>query len=220
MDSLDSQTLTLEMEGSSLAGALLLANSMVIGTVSCGIRVPNSDGRILLLSTVHAFEKEMDDTESSVEDTPDPLTPNSDEEDDGKTFRIGDVIYDFSEMENRDETEIVRHLYSDTITNEIIKLHGFWALAHDSKLTNFGLALVETEESKQWEPSAICEIITWETIYESGEYRNVRILTSRGSLESIITFIPGFTHDENWNRIPFWHAIVEDHHGMSQLLYD
>ncbi|KKO97482.1 hypothetical protein THAR02_10411 [Trichoderma harzianum] len=211
MDSLDSHTLALEIEGSNLAGASLLADNMVIGTVSCGIRLPNSDGRILLLTTVYAFEKEIDDNESSVEDTTDPLTPNSDEEDDGKTFTIGDVIYDLSEMENRDETEIVRHVYSDTTTNELIKLHGIWAIAHDSKLTNFGLALVETEESKQWEPSAICETIPWETIFECREDRNVHILTSHGSIESIIIPIPAFTCDENWNSIAFWDVVVDDH---------
>ncbi|KAL7903873.1 hypothetical protein GGI35DRAFT_464945 [Trichoderma velutinum] len=206
MDFLDSQTLTLQMKGSNIAGALLLANNMAIGTVSCGIKVPNPDERYFLLTALNAFEQEIDDAGSSVDDGISRFR--------GMVYGTTGVVGASGGVPPGD----VRRLYqSDTMTDELIKLRGVWAMANDSKLTKFPWALVEIEESKQWEASAFCETITCETIAKSNKKRYIRILTSRGSLYSTISHIPAITYDDNWNMIRFWDVGIKDHQEHMHL---
>lgn len=210
--------LHVRMTNSRIAGALLVSGEDGISTITCGIRFPGIDGTIFALTTAHAFEEddeyEAEATEYDEEALDALLVPSEVEGQDRKVYRLAGVEYDMVELmkcENMSEQYQISQTsihdanpsghvqgYVDEATTTISP-NRVWGRPKAPKWdnhSNLDWALVEIEQSPQWETGRVDLAMS---IFNSldGKNRDVRIITSRGTLYGEISTIPTFIANSN-----------------------
>ncbi|RFU80812.1 hypothetical protein TARUN_1377 [Trichoderma arundinaceum] len=233
------ESLSIRIKDSYIPGALLVSGDGYdgISTIACGINFPNFDERIFALTSAHAFEeyKESDDSDTEDEDTVDTiLVPDEDEEEGRETYTFAGIEYDISELmkyENINKqsptsqvsvqhTNVRGHMQGHldgSIQSShvaVINPNRVWSRPQGSEWINspnLDWALVEIEESDQWEPRNVDQVMH-DIPEPSNSSRAVRILTSRGSLHGTICSIPTLIANSNdaSSLCKVWTVTVED----------
>ncbi|KAH0521881.1 hypothetical protein TsFJ059_005813 [Trichoderma semiorbis] len=211
--------LNILMESSYIWGALLLDDDHYrISTITCGIRFPNVEDAMFLLSTAHAFEE--NDSSGDYDEDEESVEPNGGEDGDGDIYRFGDVEYDMAEIrdiyecdkenqppratgQQQDRRRHTQDLYSDlgwdsgdTVSVSPNRVWGRSREAEWSDPRNLDWALIEIKKSEQWKAERPRLVLP--DIPGSGyQERRVEVMTSRGALFGTICSIPSFIANSN-----------------------
>ncbi|KAJ4856594.1 hypothetical protein T069G_09962 [Trichoderma breve] len=211
--------LNIQMESSYIWGALLLDDDHYrISTITCGIRFPNVEDAMFLLSTAHAFEE--NDSSGDYDEDEESVEPNGGEDGDGDIYRFGDVEYDMAEIrdiyecdkenqppqatgQQQDRRRYTQDLYSDlgwdsgeTVSVSPNRVWGRSREAEWSDSLNLDWALIEIKKSEQWKAER--PRLALPDIPGSGyQERRVEVMTSRGALFGTICSIPSFIANSN-----------------------
>ncbi|KAL6788658.1 hypothetical protein J3E68DRAFT_415406 [Trichoderma sp. SZMC 28012] len=211
--------LNIRMESSYIAGALLLDDDYYrISTITCGIRFPNVDDAVFLLSTAHAFEE--DERSGDYDEDEESIEPNGGEDGDGDIYRFGDVEYDMAEIrdiyecdkenqspqatgQQQDRPRHTQDLSSDfgwdSGDTAPVSPNRVWSRSREAEWNdslNLDWALIEIKQSEQWKTEGLR--LALPDIPGSGyQERRVEVMTSRGALFGTICSIPSFIANSN-----------------------
>ncbi|PNP56197.1 hypothetical protein THARTR1_03722 [Trichoderma harzianum] len=211
--------LNIGTETSYISGALLLDDDYYrISTITCGIRFPNVEDAIFLLSTAHAFE--IDDSSGDYDEDEESVDPNGGEDGDGDIYRFGDVEYDmaeirdFYEMDKENQSpqaveqqqDLPQHAHGlssglgrDSGDRAPVSPNRVWGRSRGAQWSNslnLDWALIEIKKSEQWKAER--PRLALHDIPGSGyRERRVAVMTCRGALFGTICSIPSFIANSN-----------------------
>ncbi|KAL6814503.1 hypothetical protein J3E69DRAFT_375914 [Trichoderma sp. SZMC 28015] len=234
--------LSIRMRDSYIPGALLSDNAgKRISTLTCGIKFSDVDDIIFVLTTAHAFEEEEEGSESDTEHEGTvlgiSLALNGDEDGDGDIYRFGDIEYDMAELteyDSMDEEDQAceqqknplrhgqgqsDHFLQTSDTKVVINPNRVWGRSQEPEWdndSNLDWALIEIEKSDQWEANEM-ELVMHDIPGLGYQKRDVRVITSQGSLDGIISNIPSFIANSNnlYSLCKVWTVSLEDPSKMS-----
>ncbi|KAL7781137.1 hypothetical protein V8C43DRAFT_311360 [Trichoderma afarasin] len=234
--------LSIRMQDSYIPGALLSDNAGDrISTISCGIKFSDVDDAIFVLTTAHAFEEEDESSESDIEHEGTvlgiSLALDGDEDGDGHIYRFGDIEYDMAELtdyDSMDEEDQAReqqknslrhvqgqsdHFLQTSDTKVVINPNRVWGRSQEPEWDNYSnldWALIEIDKSEQWEANEV-ELAMHDIPGLGYQKRDVKVVTSQGSLYGTISNIPSFIANSNnlYSLCKVWTVSLADPSQMS-----